>query len=150
MELENFILEEYDQTNPYHKTVIVEINNDKFGAIYLGDLEYQIENIKRRKETKFDLANKAYIAFYNSLPIGYISITHKEDYEISYGICPKFQGYHLGALLLQEFSEKVFEEFTKIEELSLMINNTNTSSKKTATLAGYDKVNSTKYIQTRK
>lgn len=151
MQLDNFNLEEYCASNPYHKTVIIEIENDKNSRPYLGDLEYHIANIYKRKEEAFNLVNKAFIAFYNDNPVGFISITFKnERYEISYGIRPKFQGAHLGALLLQEFSEKIFNEYKKINELTLMISNQNTSSKKTANLAGYDKVTSTKYIQNRK
>lgn len=41
-------------------------------------------------------------------------------------------------------------EFDKINELTLMISNQNTSSKKTALLAGFDKVSSAKYVQRRK
>lgn len=148
MKLDNFHLEEYDMTSSIHKTVVIELENDRDGKYYLGNLEYQIEEINKLREN--DIINQAYIAFYNEEAVGYISLSHKENrYEISYGIRPKYRGEHLGALLLQEFSEKVFEDNNKINELTLMICNQNTSSKKTASLAGYRKETSTKHIQKR-
>ncbi len=151
MQLDNFYLEKYDSTIPIHKTVIVELCNDKNSSDFLGDLEYHILEVNKRKEETFELENIIYIAFYNYNPIGFISLTHKsERYEIAYGITPKFRGYHLGSLLLLEFSERIFMEFDKINELTLMISNQNTSSKKTALLAGFDKVSSAKYVQRRK
>ncbi len=124
MQLDNFYLEKYDSTIPIHKTVIVELCNDKNSSDFLGDLEYHILEVNKRKEETFELEN--------------------------YGITPKFRGYHLGSLLLLEFSERIFMEFDKINELTLMISNQNTSSKKTALLAGFDKVSSAKYVQRRK
>lgn len=101
MQLDNFYLEKYDSTIPIHKTVIVELCNDKNSSDFLGDLEYHILEVNKRKEETFELENIIYIAFYNYNPIGFISLTHKsERYEIAYGITPKFRGYHLGSLLL--------------------------------------------------
>lgn len=148
MKLDNFNLEEYDNNNLEHRTVITELCNDNESRLYLGDLFYTISAINRRKEDSF--INYSFIAYKNENAVGYISITTKEEmFEVSYGITPKYRGEHLGALLLQEFSEKVFEDFKNIDELTLMINNLNTGSKKTALLAGYDKVTSTKYTQKR-
>lgn len=148
MQLDNFDLEEYDRNNIEHKTVVIELENDKNGKQYLGNIEYQVDAINIRREE--DMANRTYIAYYDMKPVGYISLTHKKDlYEISYGIRPKCQGERLGALLLQEFSEKVFEDYEKIDELTLMINTQNTSSKKTAELAGYTQETSTRHSQRR-
>ena len=148
MKLDNFNLEEYDKTNVDHKTTVIEIGNDTLGRDYLGDLEYHIACINKRKENS--LINYAYIAYYDIEPVGFISISSKENgYEISYGIRPKYRGEHLGALLLQEFTERVFEKYDNIDEIKLIISNVNTGSKKTALLAGYEKKNSSTYTQRR-
>lgn len=141
VKLDNFCLEEYNSHNQDHKTVIIELCNDPFGQLYLGDLEYQTEE---------DI--HSYIVYYGKSdePVGYISLTVKEErYEISYGDRPKFRGQHLGALLLQEFSEALFERYPEIDTLTLIINNLNTSSKKTADLAGYIKETSVRHVQHR-
>ena len=148
MELDNFYLAEYDGKNIDHKTTIIELENDKNGKQYLGNLEYHIAAVNRRKEES--RCNHAYVAYYADIPIGFISITNKnESYQISYGIRPKSRGEHLGALLLQEFSEKMFEIYPEIDKLTLIINNLNTGSKKTADLAGYTQENSVRHTQRR-
>lgn len=145
MELDNFYLEQYNDKNIDHKTVIVELYNDNDGKTYLGDLNYQVQEIAKKNEE--DNHNVAYIAYYNEEPVGYISLTAtNKSFQISYGICPKKRGEYLGALLLQEFSEKVFEIYDDIDKLTLIINNLNTGSKKTAKLAGYIKENSYRHV----
>jgi len=149
MKLDNFDLVMCDANDIEHKTVLIELGNDRDGSYYLGDLFRQNEAIEMRKEEDY-LHNCSYIAYYNDEAVGYISLTHKEDrYEISYGIVPKHRGEYLGALLLQEFSEKVFEELPDIDKLTLLINNLNTASKKTASLAGYTQENRVRHTQRR-
>lgn len=135
MELDNFFLAEYDFQNVDHRTVALEIENaDK--EHYLGDLEYHIARINQRRED--NRCNHAYIAYYNDYPVGFISIfTEADSYQISYGIRPEKRGEYLGALLLQEFSEKMFEVYPEIDKLTLVIKNPNEYSKKTADLVGY-------------
>ena len=135
MELDNFFLAEYDFQNVDHRTVALEIENaDK--EHYLGDLEYHIARINQRRED--NRCNHAYIAYYNDYPVGFISIfTEADSYQISYGIRPEKRGEYLGALLLQEFSEKMFEVYPEIDKLTLVIKNPNEYSKRTADLVGY-------------
>ena len=147
MKLDNFKLEEYNETNFEHKTTIIEISNDAYGRTFLGDLELHIMCVNKRKEES--LLNYAFIAYYNDKPVGFISITENGNYEITYGIRPKYRGEYMGALLLQEFSEKIFEQFKDVNELKLFINNLNTASRKTALIAGYEKKNGITYSQRR-
>lgn len=149
MKLDNFDLVEYNHNDAEHNGVLIELGNDRDGSYYLGDLFQQAMVIERRKEEDY-LHNYSYIAYYNDEAVGYISLTHKEErYEISYGIVPAHRGEYLGALLLQEFSEKLFEVFPDIDKLTLLINNLNTASKKTAKLAGYIQENSVRHTQRR-
>ena len=143
MELDNFFLAEYDFQNVDHRTVALEIENaDK--EHYLGDLEYHIARINQRRED--NRCNHAYIAYYNDYPVGFISIfTEADSYQISYGIRPEKRGEYLGALLLQEFSEKMFEVYPEIDKLTLVIKNPNEYSKKTADLVGYTQDDSIVY-----
>lgn len=148
MELDNFFLAEYDARNIDHKTTITELENDPDGKKYLGDLEYHIYLVNKRREE--NRCNHAYIAYYADIPIGFISITNKdESYQISYGIRPESRGQHLGALLLQEFSEKMYEIYPEIDKLTLAISEVNEHSQDVATLAGYTQENSTRYTQRR-
>lgn len=148
MELDNFFLAEYDARNIDHKTVIIKLENDSYARTYLGNLSYHIERINQRKEE--NRCNHAYIAYYDDVPVGFISIyLEQKMYQISYGIIPKKRKEYLGALLLQEFSEKLFDEYPEIETLNLLINNLNTGSKKTANLAGYTQENGVRYTQKR-
>lgn len=150
MNLNSFRLENYMRDIPSHRTVIVKLHNDQVmnKTNYLGDLDYHIQKIEKRKEENY--INGAYIAFYHNRAIGFISLTvEDESYQISYGIIPEFRGFHIGALLLQEFTEKIFETYKQIDKLTLIINSLNTGSKKTALLAGYEKENDTRYTQHR-
>lgn len=148
MELDNFFLAEYDDANIDHKTVAIELENDSDGRNYLGNLEYHINMVNKRKEES--PCNHAYIAYYDDIPIGFISITTKdESYQISYGIRPRNRGEYLGSMLLQEFSEKMFEVYKEINTLTLIINNLNSGSKKTAALAGYTQENKVRHTQKR-
>lgn len=129
MELDNFFLAEYDFQNINHRAVVIEIENADREK-YLGDLEYHIARINQRRED--NRCNHAYIAYYNDYPVGFITIyTESDTYQISYGVRPEKRGEYLGTLLLQEFSEKMFEVYPEIDKLTLIINNLNTSSKKT-------------------
>lgn len=150
MELDNFYLEKYTTDDYNHRTTIIELENDKDARLYLGNLENWILRMQEKEEIGF--RNNAYIAYYkdNPEPIGFISLTkNTERYEISYGIRPKYRGEHLAALLLQEFSETVFNTYSEINELTLNINNLNTPSKKTADLVGFEKETSTRHVQRR-
>lgn len=148
MELDNFFLAEYDPRNIDHKTVIIKLENADRKDKYLGDLEYHIERINQRRE--FNRCNHAYISYYNDDPVGFISIyTENDSYQISYGIIPEKRKEYLGALLLQEFSEKMFEIYPEIENLTLTINTTNEASRKSAELVGFERQSTKKYTQRR-
>jgi RimJ/RimL family protein N-acetyltransferase len=147
MKLDNFILEKYDKTNKEHNMVVQELSNDMDSKKYLGNLDYANAVIEKRKQENPN--NYIYIA-YSTFPVGYISLTYKDNqYYISYGIVPKYRGEYLGALLLQEFSEKIFEEYNHIDELTLSIHKNNIKSYKVANLAGYKEVEFTKFKQRR-
>ena len=108
MKLDNFRLEEYDVYSMEHNRVLKEIS-DAASLKYLGDLDFHVKRVYERGNKNGGL-NEVFIAYYNELPVGFISITHKDfGYEIASGIIPKERGAHLGELLLQEFSEKIFE-----------------------------------------
>ncbi len=87
--LDNFVLEEYSKDNYEHIEVINKLNSDDSVKRYLGNINYSIARIERRK-TEDCLSkniNSAFISYYNDYPIGYISIYYKEGkHHISYGI----------------------------------------------------------------
>lgn len=149
MKLEFFELQEYNDLNTEHRAVITELFNDKSSKQYLGNLYYSICRINERKQQ--NELNYAFIAYRKEQPIGYISITTKDqNHEIIYGIIPKYRGENLGMLLLQDFTDHIFLKYKNINELSLIINKSNTYSKNTAILAGYDEVGDNRYMCTRK
>ena len=142
IKLYNFTLKTYNFEDKIHKKIVQEISQDEKGSKFLGSIENNIEIINKRKEEDY-LNNNAYIAYYNDEPVGYISLTHytemdNEIYEIASGLLKEQRGYYLGALILQEFSEKIFEERPNINKLTLIINNLNTGAKKTAIRVGYE------------
>lgn len=132
--LDNFILEEYNFHNSAHKEVIYELNQDC--QKYLGNLFFMIERSFQRQEINQE--NNFFIAYYNDDVIGIISLkVENQIYEISIGIRKKYRHQYLGTLLLQEFSEKLFEIYPHLQQLSLKIDSTNTNSIKAALLASY-------------
>lgn len=150
MRLDNFKLEKYDKYSYIHKKVIEEIE----GNYFLGNLEMHVDMVSRRKEEDYS-HNDIYIAFYGDddygyRPVGFISLNHKEfGYEVVSGLLPEERGYHLGPMLLQEFSEKIFEVKSDIDELVLKINSKNHSGIRSALLAGYEKVDDECYVMRR-
>lgn len=142
LQLDNFILEEYNDSNVEHKAAIKELDNENS---FLGSVTRSIEKLNNEKEEKKLNQDCAYVAYYENHPIGFISIsTSKDKYVIRYGILPIYRKKHLGFLLLQQFSNKMFEQ-PNIDELTLFINNTNTASKKIANLVGYEQITNVRY-----
>ena len=149
MKLDNFLLEEFDEFDAVHRRVISMINDVQANK-YLGDLEYHIKRVYDRKKND-ELHNEVYIAYYDSRPVGFISISHKDfGYEIASGILPLERGKHLGALLLQEFSEKLFELYDDIDEVMLKINPNNQSGIKAANLVGFQQNDDGLFVQKRR
>ena len=149
MELDNFHLEKYSPYNKEHKYIFSLINGTNYGK-YLGDLELHIKRVYERKEEDY-FHNDVYVAFYNDNPVGFISLSHREfGYEVVSGIIPSMRGEHLGPLLLQEFSEKVFDTYDDVDELVLKINPSNKKAISSARLVGYEKVGEETYIQRRR
>lgn len=147
LNLDNFILEEYDEN--FHNNILNRLQADNNAKKYLGDLKFSIMMIKKRKLE--NNINKFYIAYYNNYPIGFISITYKDkSYQISYSILNEYRNQNLGSLLLQEFSEAIFERYYNVNELILKIENDNIGSKKVADLAGYEQIDNNTFTQRRK
>lgn len=150
MELDNFILKEYDKENIEHCNVIDTLDIDEKTQKFVGRTRTLIQIINKRKEEEDYLHNNTYIAYYNDRPVGYISLTHKEDnYEVISGLLKEERNQHLGSLLLLEFSEKIFEEYKDIDKLTLKINSKNIGSIKCAELVGYKNEERDKYIMRR-
>lgn len=148
LELEHFKLKYFNNYDEIHKTVIVELFNDRAGKMFLGDLMYANAMIERRKEE--DYRNCAYIAYRNNDAVAYISLSIKDNsYQISCGVRPKYRGMHIATVLLEDFTNKIFEKYDDINELTLIINNLNTGSQRVALNVGYEKVNSVKYVKKR-
>jgi len=148
LELENFLLIEYDANNKRHQDVIATINSTENGKKYLGNLYYTIQRIYQRRES--NSFNIPYIVYYLDEPMGYISLSYIDNsYQISYGIIPKYQGQYLGSELLMEFSDILFEMYPNIDKLSLKISNDNIGSIKLATKVGYVLEDKDTYTQKR-
>ncbi len=137
MTLDNFILEEYNEKNMEHKTVLVKLENDLKTQKYLGDLEILNEFIKENKNN--GLISNFYIVYFHYNPIGIITINqYNKFYEISYGILPEYRKQNFAVLLLKEFSKKLFKKYKEIDQLDLRINIKNIGSQRVATLAGFE------------
>lgn len=146
--LDNFILEEYDQNNREHREVISHLGKDQGVKKYLGNINYSIEKINFRKNENFH--NGAFIPYYNDYPIGYLSLSYIHDeYQISYGILSEFRKQNLASLLLEEFSDYLLSNDLEIDQLILKIEQDNIGSRKVADLAGYTPNSTTKYSRKR-
>ena len=141
MILDNFMLEEFSEFNMEHTLVIEEL-----GCKYLGDLKLLLKNIKDDNEN--GIYGAMYIAYYNDYPVGMISINTGSSgkYYISAGILKKYRGYHLAALLLDEFTEKVFDSHDEINDIYLLIDEKNYPSQNTAKLVGYNQIDNITYV----
>ncbi len=137
VKLNSFYLESYIDIKNSHRFVIDQLEDDHDAKIFLGNLGGYINKVLNRKEEDI-LYNDVYIAYYQDHPIGFISLTHEKDiYEIASGVLKEARGKHLGALLLREFTQKVFETCPRIDKLTLIIKNSNTRAIKTAISVGY-------------
>lgn len=146
--LDNFTLIEYDPNRSEQKYLVDRLKQEPAVNKYLGDLQYMALRIAQRKEE--NQYNLLFLAYYDEDPIGFISLTYlDESYQISSALFKEYRGQNLGSLLLQEFSEKVFEEFP-IDKLVLKINSENIAGQKAAELVGYDKEDSTTYAMNRR
>ena len=132
MKLDNFDLVEFDKFSSEHRNVI-----ERIYSKYLGNINYMIDRINFRKEDDY-AHNRFFIAYYNDRPIGFISITRKDfGYEVSSGLVPEERGYYLGPMLLQEFSEEIFNSMPDVHQLVLKISPTNIKGQSSAIRAGY-------------
>ena len=148
MKLEHFLLKLYNKEDNIHNQIIDKIQKDDLNNEYLGNIYSMINKIEKRKEDDF-LHNNTYIVYYNDKPIGYISLTHNnDDYEIIAGLIPEERNKHLGSLLLKEFTHSIFNEYKRIDKLTLKIDDKNIGSIKSAIKVGYIKENN-KYINRR-
>lgn len=146
IELKNFYLENYNEYNNEHKSTMILIGNDKDSQKYLGNIDYMIHEIKRRREN--NNTDEIYIVFENKKfadPIGFISVSIIDGlFEISYGILPKYRGKGYASKILGEFSQYLFKNY-EIEDLYLQINKENEGSIKVALKNGFDNERLTKY-----
>lgn len=169
LKLDNFTLYEYDYSNE-HKEIIKQIEATDANH-YLGDIEYSIERINKRKTSNPN--NYVFIAYYqDEYPIGYISITYLGgQYQVAAGTLPQFRRQNISSLLLEEFSERIldYKEVRKnlekydtenklnkeiyenglsdveIDDLVLKIHPTNIASHKVTELTGYEQVDTTTF-----
>ena len=144
MQLDNFNLEKYKSYNLEHRSIMTTIDNDNSSKKYLGDLFLFIRNTNLRNED--NNIDNIYIAYYNSYPIGFISINIFDNKAyISYALLNEYRHQYLGSLLLQEFSDKLFEIYN-FKDIYLEISPKNIASIKTSNLVGYKKRSLTKYV----
>lgn len=146
--LDNFVLEEYNQSNSEHVYVIDELNKDQNTKKFLGNVNYTIERtMDRRIDNPYNIP---FIPYYNNYPVGYISLVYIHDeYQVIMGILGQFRKQNLGALLLEKFSDYFLFHYSDIDSLHLKIEEDNIGSRKVANLVGYHQDSSTKYSRKR-
>ena len=148
MELDNFKLGLYNKYNVTHSCVMEDVF-DLRGTKYLSSYDNFLRFFSKCSEDT-GYVNVLYIAVYNDRPVGFISLVHKDfGYEVISGMLPRERGQRLGALLLQEFSEKIFEKYDSIDKLFLKIDEKNLSAIKTALLVGFKRLNGETYVMER-
>lgn len=146
IKLDNFDLEPYDVERDAHRDVVIRLNKDAGTKEFFFDFMKMLNSIKKRGA--LELFNEVYIAYYDEkFPIGIITISTGKEYpEISSALLPEYRGKYMGPLLLQEFSEALFEYYEHINTLCVQIDPKNTKAISSATLAGYEKVDENMYV----
>ena len=149
MDLESFILQEYDDYKLEHRKVIIELWNDEESRKFLYDLSKEVKYLEEKYFE--DKRNNAYIVYKDNQPIGYISTkADNNKCVISYGLTKEYRGKHIGTCLLKEFTSKILLSYSDVDRLVLIIDNKNTGSKKVATNAGYQQETTIRYVKERK
>ena len=144
MKLDNFELEYFDNNNFEHKKLLVELNNDHDFFEFMGSVNLFLDyTIKHGKENGID---EFFVVKYNNEVIGLITINLIDDkYEISYAILPQYRHEYLASLLLQEFSEEIFNKYSYVDKIYLQISQKNMGSRKVASIVGFQKEKPTRY-----
>ena len=70
MELKSFRLENYSDSKQEHRSIIIQLWNDKLSHKYLYDLSKEIKLLDELYI--YDKKNNAFIVYYEDKPIGYI------------------------------------------------------------------------------
>ena len=143
MELDNFKLEVYTDNSAEHRQVIAALQREDVNKVY-GDLSYFIMKTKRRGQANY--RDEVFIPYYNDCPIGFAALyTSNERVFTTCGLLEEFKNQNLEALLLSEFSEKLFESYN-FENLSLSVDPRNAAEIAMAQLAGFEQSGVTQYV----
>ena len=139
IELNTFILYEYDENNEEHNKTWDTLLKDPNFILFLGN-DFGT-NIKKAT----DEYSNIYIVYKEGIPIGMSSLYYLDNkYEVCYAIIPEYRSKGLATLLLDEFTNYIFNN-TSINDLYLYINDDNNKSIRVANKCGYNKTNNLEY-----
>ena len=134
--LKDFELENYHTYNDFHNEIINRLSCDDGVKKYLGNLEYLITKIQQRYQENF--VDTLYLVYKENKPIGIVTVCLRDEkYEIDCGILPEYRQKYYATILLNEFTEYLFNKYQRLDKVYLQIDGANDKSKIVAARNGY-------------
>ena len=159
IKLQNFILEEFDDSKKDHWQLKRELIQNEDSYLISRD----IDNFIKRNNVlhQQDNITNTFSIIYDGIYIGIAFLNYhpeeiregivlEEEIEIGLGLLPVFRDKHLGSLFEREFCEYLLEKYPQFNEVVARIENDNTRSIKAANYAGFEHINGDEYHFKRK
>lgn len=149
IKLDSFELIEYDRTLEEHKQYAAYFESDKDYGEYMEpfwSLEYSIDYA--RKNGRY---SNVYFAFKGNILVGMIGTIWVSDYpELVIGILKEHRGHHYSRVLIEEYTNYLFDTYKEYERIYAYIEKSNIHSKENVLAAGFTSLNEFQYVKKRK
>lgn len=159
MNLEHFILKEYDFYNEVHVNLKNNLINSEGSELVSKDISnYIVRNYHLHQQ---DEITNTYVVVYDNEMIGLAFVNYHpeeeirgellpEEIEIGAGLLPEYRGKHLGSNLEKELSDALLEMYPEFAIVVARIESSNTRSIKSAIRAGFEHIKDDEYHYRRK
>ena len=159
LKLEDFLLEEYDDTDVKHRILKNRIIKMKDSKLISEDIN---RYIRRNIELgKTDHITATYVVIKDNDYIGLAFVNYHpdkvdnnrfypEEIEVGLGLLEEFRGNSLGSLLEQELSEKLLSIYPQFDLITARVGKENIASIKSGEKAGFEWANGDEYHYKRK
>lgn len=148
IELDDFILESFDENNMMHRYISVLLDNDDDFHDYVGETQYLVDSARLKEEK--GLNDRVYIVKNNDDYLGIVGlITLDGKPYLTIGIIPERQGLHFGKNIMREYIEYLFRVYSEYSEVYVSVHPKNKRSINNVLKLGFRQVSKTKYVKTR-
>ena len=147
--LNTFLLEEYNSTNSEHRAVTRLMEEDARVRRYIyKDMEEFINHLLEKKNEFNDPYINWYVAYLKReepIPVGMIGLDYRDNkYFVDYCILPKARGENIGLTLAQQYSYYLVDDLG-LDKVYGVIDASNKASITNAERIGYKKIDDTTY-----